>query len=569
MNRSPFSGVLHTNAVPNDTECQTIHDLLVTPRKAVADLTQEIIRIQSTLDELTKKREQLNQFIDAHLALVSPARRLPDDIVREIFEASLPAGQSAIMSGAEAPLLVCHISQGWRNLALSTPRLWASIHVVAPRVSSLYEPATGSPKFHQINDAVKAWLTRSGSLSLSISLVVHPASLTRESSEPEFTRLVASSESESSTLINTLIQFSPRWESIRLQLPSTVYFAPLEPLSPSDVPMLRSGSIDGFTNAHDLDDSDDTHSWNTLSFLGTTSLHTVSLRLTSAQHSPLRWERLCHLAIQHSLVGPIAFSTRDALSVLYQCPKLETCILGVNRTEPILDGQPCYMAHLWRLSFMDLRNVGAGFFRNLILPNLRFLEYTGSSSHIQGEPLPFLSLVSSAERLEHLHLRISGLGTDALIDALRLAQTLRGLTIFGEPTFPRNNGGWFQGRDDRLIPLLTPNSTDATVCPRLQSITLLQFSSLSDDALLAFLLARTDQNLEPSSRLSTIQARFSRVQEVDIIPLLQDCIAGGLEVALDYSPPADFPRLPFEVITHIDDWAPISTNWASEPHLIW
>ncbi|KAJ7111858.1 hypothetical protein C8R44DRAFT_547241, partial [Mycena epipterygia] len=53
--------------------------------------------------------------------LISPTRRLPDDIVREIFAASLPAGQNAIISGSEAPLLLCHISQGWRTLALRHP----------------------------------------------------------------------------------------------------------------------------------------------------------------------------------------------------------------------------------------------------------------------------------------------------------------------------------------------------------------------------------------------------------------------------------------------------------------
>ncbi|KAJ7716974.1 hypothetical protein DFH07DRAFT_347704 [Mycena maculata] len=109
---SPFSSILYTNAVPSDEESQQIHNLLVGPQKAVAELTEELVRVQSLLDELTSKRDHINEFIHAHLALVGPARRVPDDVVREIFVVSLPSGENATLSGTKAPLLLCHISQG-------------------------------------------------------------------------------------------------------------------------------------------------------------------------------------------------------------------------------------------------------------------------------------------------------------------------------------------------------------------------------------------------------------------------------------------------------------------------
>ncbi|KAJ7691224.1 hypothetical protein B0H14DRAFT_3048208 [Mycena olivaceomarginata] len=66
---SPFQDILHTNAIPMDAECDSIHALLRGPRKEV-----------SLVDEASQKRAKLEEFIDAHLALVSPFRRLPDDI---------------------------------------------------------------------------------------------------------------------------------------------------------------------------------------------------------------------------------------------------------------------------------------------------------------------------------------------------------------------------------------------------------------------------------------------------------------------------------------------------------
>ncbi|KAJ6561860.1 hypothetical protein B0H19DRAFT_894253, partial [Mycena capillaripes] len=125
---SPFKEILHTNTIPSDTDCQRIRELLVGPQKEVAELTAKIECLQDLISQLSKKRDQLNDFITPHLALISPTRRLPADVVAEVFAACLPADRNAIMSSAEAPLLLCHVCRAWRTLALSTPRLWASLH---------------------------------------------------------------------------------------------------------------------------------------------------------------------------------------------------------------------------------------------------------------------------------------------------------------------------------------------------------------------------------------------------------------------------------------------------------
>ncbi|KAJ6582068.1 hypothetical protein B0H19DRAFT_1252209 [Mycena capillaripes] len=123
---SPFKEILHTNTIPSDTDCQRIRELLVGPQKEVAELTAEIKRLEGLIGQLSEKRDQLNNFIAPHLALILPTRRLPVDVVAEVFAACLPANRNAIMSSAEAPLLLCHVCRAWRSLALSIPRLWAS-----------------------------------------------------------------------------------------------------------------------------------------------------------------------------------------------------------------------------------------------------------------------------------------------------------------------------------------------------------------------------------------------------------------------------------------------------------
>ncbi|KAJ6559915.1 hypothetical protein B0H19DRAFT_945196, partial [Mycena capillaripes] len=121
---SPFQDILHTNVAPSDSECQGIRDFLEGPYKRIADLTEELVHLDSLRKELLQKRGDLLHFIDAHRALLSPARQLPEDIVRAIFMACTPSTRDPATSSQETPLLLSQICRSWRSIALATPRLW-------------------------------------------------------------------------------------------------------------------------------------------------------------------------------------------------------------------------------------------------------------------------------------------------------------------------------------------------------------------------------------------------------------------------------------------------------------
>ncbi|KAJ7500307.1 hypothetical protein B0H11DRAFT_1800691 [Mycena galericulata] len=521
MQPSPFDDILYTNAVPSDAECQRIHDLLVGPQKEAAVLAQEVVRVQSLLDELTTKRDQLNAFIDAHLALVSPVRRLPDDVVREIFVATLPSDRNAIMSEEEAPLLLSHISQGWRNIALSTPRLWSTLHIVTPPVSSLQSYI---PKQHQINGAVVAWLSRSGTLPVSISFIApaapHPY-LSQVASEEEISALAEATRSASFTLIQTLIQFCTRWRSIRFRLSHDSDLTPLAALSIGDVPKLSSVAMEMNMDSRETN-------WNSVSFLGTPSLRAVYMRFLDGAHTiPINWDALGHLSMQY-----MALSFDETLAMLRHCTNLETLNLtiGQDQAHGQTPAQPCHMAHLWRLSLINSGGNITDFLQRLSAPDLRILEFHGL---FDDYPSPLLTLISSSDGLEHLRLCVLNITVDSLIEMLQKAPALRELALAAEPVLPPPPPpyfAWVPTPDDRLLSLL-----DSTLCPRLQQLTLLQFNALSDDALLRFVQTRTDPSLDRCARLSRVNVQFLRARQVDIIPSLQQSIANGLEIRLDYT----------------------------------
>ncbi|KAJ7022722.1 hypothetical protein C8F04DRAFT_1137129 [Mycena alexandri] len=110
-----------------------------------------------------------------HKALLSPLRRLPLDIIQEIFLACIPTHRNCVMSASEAPVLLGRICSSWRAIALSTPRLWSRLHIVEPqRLPQRFNGADIAAKAAQRFATTKMWLGRSGNCPLSISLLCGP-----------------------------------------------------------------------------------------------------------------------------------------------------------------------------------------------------------------------------------------------------------------------------------------------------------------------------------------------------------------------------------------------------------
>ncbi|TFK36672.1 hypothetical protein BDQ12DRAFT_754779 [Crucibulum laeve] len=82
---SIFTDRLGTNYVPSDGEIDEIKRYLSVPKAQLRELENEIMQIQTILEDLMRKRDTILATIEGHHALISPARRLPHDVVQEIF----------------------------------------------------------------------------------------------------------------------------------------------------------------------------------------------------------------------------------------------------------------------------------------------------------------------------------------------------------------------------------------------------------------------------------------------------------------------------------------------------
>ncbi|KAF7335400.1 hypothetical protein MVEN_02192700 [Mycena venus] len=541
---TPYKNYLYTNFVPSEDECRRIRDFVILPIQELRETTNEIARLQDLLKELAQKREELREFVQSHLALVSGARRLPHDILGEIFMAALPQNDTAPMDPMKSPLLLLRICNEWRRLALSMPRLWAS-----PCVSDY-----SSSRSRRNNTGVKMWLTRSGSLPLSISYTSYTAT-------------------PSSTCLQTLIDCSSRWKHIRFNFHSFRGSQFLEDLSPEDVPLLKTIIIGG----GDITERGVDPAF--FSFIRSPSIRAMSLRRhSSSLKNLLASEHLAHLSLR-------AILFTDALDIFRRCPALQTCNLEIcGSSEDVLPtSAPIHLEGMHRLSVVDFASaVNTSLFDHLHLPNLQCLEYC---AHNKKDPFPVLTSLSTPHILKDLSLSAE-ISIEALAEVLRRFDMLQTLLLHR----PRKCSIETVAGSS-MFTLLTPpsSSSSETLCPRLRSLHSLGFDLGSDNELLNLIEAR--RGAEGVQPLSIVHISFKRKQEVDITQVLTP---GGGVVELRYPTDAEFQAIipaPMRrggltlvrrsVYSHIpsfpdspellswqrdptNDWAPISGEWLAE-----
>ncbi|KAF8892809.1 hypothetical protein CPB84DRAFT_1630628, partial [Gymnopilus junonius] len=105
-----------------------------------------------------------------HLIVISPVRGLPDDVLSDIFHHCLPSHRNPIIRTSEAPLLLTQICSEWRSLALSSPSLWARLHISFSHDNRGLFRTRAMRILSGRVEIIKDWLARSGTYPLSISL---------------------------------------------------------------------------------------------------------------------------------------------------------------------------------------------------------------------------------------------------------------------------------------------------------------------------------------------------------------------------------------------------------------
>ncbi|KAJ3541964.1 hypothetical protein NMY22_g3688 [Coprinellus aureogranulatus] len=128
----PQSAHVGTNYVPSERELVQIDSFLQSPKRRLAEVSAEIESVQRVLNELQTRKTALSEVIHAHEALKNPIRRLPREVLQEIFIHCLPTDHLPTLDNAEAPLVLTRVCRAWNTLVQETPALWSALHIVVP-----------------------------------------------------------------------------------------------------------------------------------------------------------------------------------------------------------------------------------------------------------------------------------------------------------------------------------------------------------------------------------------------------------------------------------------------------
>ncbi|KAJ7037438.1 hypothetical protein C8F04DRAFT_1209818 [Mycena alexandri] len=513
---SRFASKLGTNFCPLDEEVLEIQRLLVVPLSRLKDIDHELAELQKAIDELAEERDSVSAYVEAHKALLSPLRRLPLDIMQEIFVACLPTHRNCVMSAVEAPVLLGRICSSWRTVSLSTPRLWARLHIAEPerpRQAPIYQE-----KYAQRLAITKAWLERSGRCPLIEEL----PSAFDASSNPS---LVPSAD----TLLQALLPYASRWQHFVLAASSSAYNL-LSTLTEQDVPMLKTLEI----HQHLMANSD----LKSFGVLRGPKISSVTLTGNNGGllHLPLRWESLTHLSITghwHQWDQPApALDINAALWMFSHCPSLRACQLLISEGNNPLPPQESRHSIIDLPSLLSLDIIclselvfESGLFTRLSLPELRSFKFSSNSSnYFQEVAFPFL-LTSS--HLESLDMEVQMFSPQSLVDLLHTVPSTIQLRLHGR----------FDGRPDPLnddvLIALTPSSDRPSLgCPILQELHITCCMNVSDEALHRFIVARMTAQ---ATTLRCVNIQFGRAKELDIQSEIQPFLDAGLEVSTRYN----------------------------------
>ncbi|KAI5822919.1 hypothetical protein K523DRAFT_377056 [Schizophyllum commune Tattone D] len=216
--------LLSSNRAPTDNERQSTLALIQSWRREEAALEAEVSALQAALTQKFAKLEDVRGRIHLHRGALSSLRSLPLEVLQHIFRFTLPTAHNALLSPDEPPILLTRVCRAWREVALSTPELWASFHVVCtPFDTDMSEQARQVVELRL--RAVETWLARSGTWPLDIS--IHAEYLP-----------VSGNASTVTSVLRTVLSHSRRWRDLAV-VATMEEMAELLPLR-LDLPQLRS-----------------------------------------------------------------------------------------------------------------------------------------------------------------------------------------------------------------------------------------------------------------------------------------------------------------------------------------
>ncbi|KAK7001467.1 hypothetical protein R3P38DRAFT_2649607 [Favolaschia claudopus] len=511
---SPFQSHLKTNYIPTDPEISQIRAHLL-PHEA------EVARLDALIQDLCAQRERMKDYVDSHRALISHPRRLPQEILEEIFIACLPTAHNAVMSSTEPPLLLGRICSRWRSIAFALPRLWSSLHVHLG-YACLYEERVA---------AIDEWLNRASPSPLSISIRGSDAYGLGFYDE---------------AVVDILTRLSSYWSTLCFYKPSK---SALRSLAAEDAPALSDVEI------HFRDDFEEDPERPFLGsrfLLGQKQCHISVVAVNPPFFVPttrFTWSHITELSFKradssHSYHDAEEgyFDMDTAHRLIEGCPRLSSLQIpiSVGVAEPEIE--PLKLPFLEVLSIRNdstTSEVFHNFIDNLVMPQLTRFQLVNTPRYLYSNPVElsvFERFTGRSPLLSEILLELPSCSStvDALCGLRHLARISKLSIVLWTP----GNHGFITDYDeDELFAVIAAGSPSNPV-PALRDFSL-ETRFIPDETWMQFLRGHIDHR----TSLSRVRLRLW-VDSPDDIPTvdLGEFVDAGLVVSVDYEVDEDLFR---------------------------
>jgi hypothetical protein len=343
----------------------------------IQECKNRISNLQNILHQLTSTREQIEERRDTWCSLKSPIRRLPIEILREIFKDSVrgekiefgrinsesiaPLFRSTVVHRKvrmETPLRISRVCKLWRDISLTSGTLWSKLVLHMP-----YNMTSGLSKRNIL--ALETLLARSGGhgLEFEIDAAIGPV----DNDDPA----LVSARARYEAVVDYLLPYASRW--VGAMFPITPAIANKLELQKADFSQLRRL---GIANAGLLDPD------LLMAFKSAVSLDWLSFVAPPRSTGVLPVAQLRELRVQ---LGGSHDELQMLQNILRACKVLR--VLCVSQSGPLwggIDLTPCLPMsyhHVTELVYSMTGPQTATFLDTLILPALEnlVLDFGGFS----------------------------------------------------------------------------------------------------------------------------------------------------------------------------------------------
>jgi len=512
------------------------------------------------LDDLKNQRDALGEIIYEHYRLLTPIRRMPDDILSEIFLWCLPDKHNAVMSASEAPLLLGRVCSRWRYVAYRTPRLWATLHIplpIPPSPNILL--SNQSLQFQQVSEAfeekyqnhcqaIREWFARSGSRPLSISF------------NPKESFPSTTSNEQIRKYFDLILEYSHRWRDLEISITAAEFSTFLASISSNAVPLLESLHLKFFRRNMQPD------AWQCSGLLNAPKLRVLQVSQFPCRPSTLNvdWSRLTHLIIADSgaTLRNRNLNLTEAQRIFVQCKHLVHCSIDIMDVPDATcdSSEPISLPHLVSLDVVDGAKGLSTLFRNLYVPALRSISYHTTlwpTTRTQQSPL-FVLLSGTNGQITSFSTDIHLFTYQEVLEIFNSMPLLKSFSNrrsrFGHSREQSRMRGCPIYKDvmKAVLDLLSPSPDGRScLCPRLLNIDLSDSLYLKEEDALHFLRARLGaSDIQMSvgcssfetmdvARLTSVSITFTleRANYLDIQKALEPYVREGLKLNLSFPHP--------------------------------